>query len=72
MRAVDGMVKEKDSIFFTLLVTVMLYQFLALCCMFLVMDDNCAYVSTVMLVVGGYYWYTYCLRIYNRFKVACE
>lgn len=69
VRAVDGMVKEKDSIFLTLLVTVMLYQFLALCCSFMVMDDYCAYVSTVILVLGSYYWYTYCLRIYNRFKI---
>jgi MFS family permease len=69
VRAVDGMVKEKDAIFVSLLMTVVLYQFIALCCGFFVMYDNAAYVSTVILAVGSYYWYTYCLRIYNRFKI---
>lgn len=72
VRAVEGMVKEKDAIFFTLLSTVVLFQFLALCCGFFVMEDYCAYISTVILAIGSYYWYTYCLRIYNRFKVRCS
>lgn len=69
VRAVDGMVKEKDAIFVTLLMTVVCFQFIALSCAFIVMEDNCAYVATVVLLVGTYYWYKYCLRIYNRFKI---
>lgn len=69
VRAVDGMIKEKDAIFVTLISTVSLYQLMAVCCSFLVMSIYCACVASFIIVVGTYYWYTYCLRIYNRFKV---
>lgn len=70
VRAVDGMVKEKDAVFATLLATVVLYQFMALCCGFLVMDTYAAYACAGVLTIGSYHWYSYCLRIYNRFKVS--
>jgi hypothetical protein len=33
------------------------------------MDENCAYICAFICLVAIYYWYKYCLRIYNRFKV---
>ena len=69
VRAIEGMVKEKDAIFVTLIATVVIFQLIALCCCFIMMYDNAAYASSAILAVGTYYWYTYCLRIYNRFRI---
>lgn len=70
VRAVDGMIKEKDAIFAALIASVLLFQLETLAAGFLVMDQNAAIVSAIILGIGTYYWFKYCSRIYHRFKVA--
>lgn len=69
VRAVEGMVKEKDSIFLAFFLSIVLFQLASLACCFVVMNQNAAYASMVIFIFGFWYWYKYCLRIYNRFKV---
>merc|ERR1712232_1268894 len=33
------------------------------------MSKNAAWTCSVIFLLGLYYWYYYCLRIYNRFKL---
>lgn len=69
VRAVEGMVKEKDSVFLAFFLSVVLFQSASLACSFVVMNHNAAWASTGIYLIGLWYWYKYCLRIYNRFKV---
>lgn len=69
VRAVEGMVKEKDSIFLAFFLSVVLFQLASLACCFVVMSHNAAWTAMVIFIVGLWYWYKYCLRIYNRFKL---
>jgi hypothetical protein len=69
VRAVEGMVKEKDSIFLAFFLSVVLFQLASLACCFVVMNHNAAWTAMVIFIIGLWYWYKYCLRIYNRFKV---
>lgn len=70
VRAVEGMMKEKDAIFVTLIASIAFFQLLTLAVGFLVMTQEAAIVCSIMLAIGSYYWYKYCIRIYNRFKVS--
>lgn len=70
VRAVDGMIKEKDAIFASLIISVLLFQLETLAAGFLVMDQNAAIACSMILGIGTYYWYKYCTRIYHRFKVS--
>lgn len=69
VRAVEGMVKEKDSIFLAFFLSIVLFQLANLACCFVVMNTNAAWVSMVIFLFGFWYWYKYCIRIYNRFKL---
>jgi hypothetical protein len=72
VRAVEGMVQEKDSIFLAFFLSVVLFQSASLACCFVVMNHNAAWTSVAIFLIGLWYWYKYCLRIYNRFKVCLE
>ena len=63
------MIKEKDAIFLSLIMSVLLFQLETLSAGFLVMEQNAAIACSVILGIGTYYWYKYCSRIYYRFKV---
>lgn len=69
VRAVDGMIKEKDAIFVSLIATIVGFQLMSLAAGWMVMYQNAAIVCSIINILGMYYWYTYCLRIYNRFKI---
>ena len=69
VRAVDGMLKEKDAIFMSFLFSVVFFQISTFAVGFIVMDEAAAWCSAVIIAIGGYCWYHYCLRIYNRFKL---
>jgi hypothetical protein len=70
VRAVEGMVKEKDHIFLAFFLSVIMFQVASLACCFVVMNHNAAWTSAAIFLAGLWYWYKYCLRIYNRFKVS--
>ncbi len=70
VRAVDGMTKEKDAIFLSFLITIVFFQVATVGCGFIVMDVEAAWAACCIVLIGGFYWYKYCLRIFNRFKVS--
>lgn len=35
---------------------------------FMTMQPDAATASAVIIIIGSYFWYTYCIRIYNNFK----
>ena len=69
VRAVEGMIKEKDAIFAIFFISIILFQVSTVAASFLVMSSSAAWTSMVLCLGGLYIWYVYCLRIYNRFKV---
>lgn len=68
VRAVQGMIREKDAIFVSFFFSIFAFLIATLATCWVIMKTISAAVSTVILVIGCYYWYTYCLRIYNRFR----
>lgn len=69
VRAVEGMIKEKDAIFVAFFVSIIVFQISTVSASFLVMSSSAAWTSMVLCLGGLYIWYVYCLRIYNRFKL---
>lgn len=72
LRAISGLMSEQTIIFTYFTTFVLLFQVLAFAVGFLVMDKRAAIVCSAVLAVGGYYWYVYCLRIYNRFRIRAS
>jgi mannose-6-phosphate isomerase-like protein (cupin superfamily) len=35
---------------------------------FMTMQPDAATASAAIIIIGSYFWYTYCIRIYNNFK----
>lgn len=68
VRAVKGMIAEKSGIFMSFIMCLIAFQLMTLAVTWVMMETYSSAVSTVVLLVGGLYWYKYCLRIYNRFK----
>ena len=68
VRAVQGMIREKDAIFVSFFLSIFAFLIATLATCWVIMKTISAAVSTVILIIGCYYWYTYCLRIYNRFR----
>jgi hypothetical protein len=68
VRAVKGMVAEKEMIFSVFLFSILTFQVMTLSSTWVVMKTYASYICSSILVIGGLFWYIYCLRIYNRFR----
>jgi hypothetical protein len=68
VRAVKGMIAEKEGIFTSFTISLIAFQVMTLATTWIVMKTYASAACTAILVIGGLYWYKYCLRIYNRFK----
>ena len=68
VRAVKGMMAEKGAIFASFTISLIAFQVMTLAVTWIVMKTYASAVCTGALVIGGGFWYQYCLRIYNRFK----
>lgn len=68
VRAVKGMIAEKGAIFTSFIIALIAFQAMTLATTWIVMKTYASAACTAILLVGGMYWYKYCLRIYNRFK----
>lgn len=70
VRAVNGMTEESSSVYVTFVVMMILFQSTCISTFFEIMDYGAAIVCFILMIIGSYYWYVYCLRIYNRFRVS--
>lgn len=68
VRAVKGMIAEKGAIFTSFIIALIAFQAMTLATTWIVMKTYASAACTAILLIGGMYWYKYCLRIYNRFK----
>ena len=67
--AVDGMIAEKDHVFVSFCLCLCSWTFNQILMFWLLMTDQVAIVVTFVLVGFSSVWYSYTLRIYNRFKM---
>lgn len=72
VRAVEGMMKERNNIFYSFLATLMIFQCQVTMIGLYNMNLDQMLVCTGMQIIGAYVWYVYCARIYQRFKVAAD
>ena len=69
VRAVDGMLKERYAILVSYFASLFCFEVQFMCASFLMMDQGPAWICIVIGWSLTYFWYSYCIRIYNRFKV---
>lgn len=68
VRAVRGMIVEREVVFYVFLFSVVLFQLMTLSATWVVMRTHASATCSAILLIGGFFWYKYCTRIYNRFK----
>jgi hypothetical protein len=72
VQAVEGMVIEQKQVLFSFIVTTAAFGVNCIGMYWIMMDQASAITSSVITLVGMYFWYHYCLRIYNRFKFSSK
>jgi hypothetical protein len=68
IRAVKGMIKEKEMIFGVFVASIFVFQVMTLTSTWVVMKTYASAICSIILVIGGCFWYQYCMRIYTRFR----
>lgn len=68
VRAVDGMCAEQYEIIYIFSCNIFVLGVSTIATYYVVMDEYGAHACTGITIIAMYYWYRYCLRIYNRFK----
>ena len=69
VRAIDGMIAEQDQIFLCFVLSLVFFTINTIAWNWILMSDEAATVSSISIIIASGGWYTYCLRIYNRFKM---
>jgi hypothetical protein len=72
VRAVEGMVQEQEQILVVFVITIVFISFNLCGVFFVMMDYEGAILCTLILLLAMMIWYTFALRIYNRFKFSRE
>jgi hypothetical protein len=72
VRAVDGMMEEKEAIFNSFILAISSFQVMGTAIAWIIMPDYAAGVFTTLSIVASYFWYRYCTRIWLRFKIHNE
>lgn len=72
VQAVEGMVIEQKQVLFSFIVTTAAFGINVIGMYWVMMDQKSAIASSLITLVGMYFWYHYCLRIYNRFKFSSK
>lgn len=68
VKAVEGMIEEQTVILRSFVLTVLSLGVLLVSYSWMTMTINAATISTIIIIIGAYFWYSYCVRIYNKFK----
>lgn len=69
VRAIDGMIAEQDQIFLCFVLSLVFFTINTISWNWILMTDEAAAISSIAIIIASGGWYTYCLRIYNRFKM---
>jgi hypothetical protein len=69
VRAVDGMTTEQDQVFASFIGALISFTISTAMSFWIIMRERMALICGAMIVVGSGFWYHYCLRIFNRFKM---
>lgn len=70
--AVEGMVIEQKQVLFSFILTTAAFGINCIGMYWIMMDQTSAITSSLITLIGMYFWYHYCLRIYNRFKFSSK
>ena len=72
VRAVDGLIAEKEQIYASFVLTIISFQGTAFCISWIVMSNTAASVCSAVFIISSYIWYKYCTRIHIRFRIPKE
>ena len=72
VRAVDGLMEEKEAIFNSFILAIASFQVMGVAICWIIMPQYAAGVFTGLSVIASYFWYRYCTRIFLRFKIHNE
>ena len=67
IQAVNGMVIEQKQVVNAFVMMMVMFAFQMVGIYWIMMDSISAIINTIITLLGMYVWYSYCLRIYNRF-----
>lgn len=67
IQAVNGMVIEQKQVVNAFVMMMVMFAFQMVGLYWIMMDSTSAIINTIITLLGMYVWYSYCLRIYNRF-----
>ena len=67
IQAVNGMVIEQKQVVNGFILMMIMFALQMIGLYWIMMDSASAIVNTIITLLGMYVWYSYCLRIYNRF-----
>lgn len=72
VRAVDGMMEEKEAIFNSFILAIGSFQVMGVAICWIIMPYYAAAAFTAISILASYFWYRYCTRIFLRFKIHNE
>jgi hypothetical protein len=72
MKATIGMHIETQQVFAVFVAMAIMFAFSTMCSFWIVMDPTAATVCTGIFFFSSYFWWFYCLRIYNRFHYVID
>jgi hypothetical protein len=67
IQAVNGMVIEQKQVVNGFIMMMIMFALQMIGLYWIMMDSISAIINTIITLMGMYVWYSYCLRIYNRF-----
>ena len=68
VRAVEGMIEEQTVVLRSFVLTMLSFALLLVSYSWMTMTIDAAATSSTIIIIGSYFWYSYCVRIYNKFK----
>jgi hypothetical protein len=69
VKAADGLHEELYTVLVPFFLAILFFQGASIACNFFMMSFIAASTSSIIMLLGFYYWYIYLERMYNRFQV---
>jgi len=68
VKAVEGMIVEQKAVVVGFIFTIFMFGLQCIGMYWIMMDQTCAIIATIITSVAIFCWYQYALRLYNRFS----
>lgn len=68
VRAVEGMIVEQKAIVLGFIFTIFMFGLQCIGMYWIMMDQTCAIIASIITFIAIFFWYQYALRLYNRFN----